>query len=210
VQLTSDWDILYRTNATAWEDAEISEAAIRLITQHLPPRRSILELGCGRGVDALWLARNGYTVAACDVSPTAIQEAREHAQQQGLQIDFFVADILSDPSTLPRCDAIYERGLLHTLVTDEGRARCAGAIAGLLDPGNLWLSIAGAAATRSEADDHAKRRQARISLSQIAGAVEPHFDILSVTRTRYGPPGGKTDFPAFASVFRRRYPDLDR
>lgn len=67
-----------------------------------------------------------------------------------------------------------------------GRALFAKTIADLLNAGELWLGLAGIAATRNETEEAAKRQKARISVSQIADAVEPYFDIVSMTRVRYG------------------------
>lgn len=44
-----------------------------------------LDLGCGEGSDALWLAGRGWTVLGVDVSATALERAREHAARLGLQ-----------------------------------------------------------------------------------------------------------------------------
>jgi len=203
VQLTCDWDERYRNHDTAWEDEETAPATRNLILQHVRRGQAVLEVGCGRGVDSIWLAQAGYRVSACDVSKTAIQEAENAARSLGLPIAWHVTDVLQDRSMLPRCDAVFERGVLHTFVNDDGRSLFARGVADLLSTGQLWLSVAGAAANRKEASDATRRRQARISASQILDAVEPYFELVSMTRVLYGFPGGRTDFPAFASVFRR-------
>lgn len=43
-----------------------------------------LDLGCGEGGDALWLARRGWRVTGLDISPTAIGRARDAAVAAGL------------------------------------------------------------------------------------------------------------------------------
>jgi cyclopropane fatty-acyl-phospholipid synthase-like methyltransferase len=204
MQLTDDWDERYRLGKTAWEDEEAAPATRELILANLPAGARVLELGCGRGVDSVWLAANGYRVAACDISPTAIAAARTRARAHGVEVAFFVADSLAEDVALPRRDAVFERGVLHTFVTDEARGRFAERVADLLEPGGLWLSVAGAAATRQEAEEAAVRHMARVSASQITAAVEPHFDVLSMQRVQYGFAGGPTDFEGFASVFRKR------
>ena len=204
MQITHDWDDRYRNNNTAWEDEETAPATKQLVLQNVPPGQSILEIGCGRGVDSVWMAEQGYRVVACDVSATAVRQAETRARERGVHIDFSVADVLLDHANLPHCEVVFERGVLHTFTTDEGRALFAKTIADLLNPGELWLSLAGIAATRNETEEAAKRQEARISVSQIADVVEPYFDIVSMTRIRYGLAGGRTDFPALASVFQRR------
>jgi cyclopropane fatty-acyl-phospholipid synthase-like methyltransferase len=157
VQLTDEWDERYRNHNTAWEDEEPAPATRNLIRTHVDRGQSVLELGCGRGVDSIWMAQSGFRVTACDVSETAIRDAERTARQLGLQIDFYVADVIQDRSMLPRCDAVFERGLLHTFVVDEGRSLFARAVADLLDPGRLWLSVAGAASTPAEASGKLRR-----------------------------------------------------
>jgi cyclopropane fatty-acyl-phospholipid synthase-like methyltransferase len=204
MQLTDRWDELYQTNTTAWEDDEVAPATQHLIRAHLLPGHSVLEIGCGRGVDSVWLAEQGYQVVACDISPTAIRDAEERARRHGMKIDFRVADVLHEHTSLPRCHAVFERGVFHTFTTDAGRSRFAQVIAELLGPGQSWLSLAGLASTPEEAAEAAARLEARVSASQVARAVEPYFDVVSMTRTIYGFPRGRTDFPAVASVLRRR------
>jgi SAM-dependent methyltransferase len=43
-----------------------------------------LDLGCGQGGDAIWLAQQGWTVTAADISATALAVAAEHAAEAGV------------------------------------------------------------------------------------------------------------------------------
>ncbi|NIY77681.1 class I SAM-dependent methyltransferase [Thalassospira sp. HF15] len=54
-----------------------------------------LELGCGKGDDAVWLAKQGWTVTAVDVSETALGYARANAERNGVehQITFEAHDL---------------------------------------------------------------------------------------------------------------------
>jgi ubiquinone/menaquinone biosynthesis C-methylase UbiE len=53
--------------------------------------KKILMMGCGLGLTALNLAKQGATVSAFDVSPAAIEVCRRRAARAGLNIEFFVA-----------------------------------------------------------------------------------------------------------------------
>lgn len=57
-----------------------------------------LDLGCGEGADAIWLAEHGWTVVAVDVSDTALARARAAAQDRGVadRIEFSQYDLDSD------------------------------------------------------------------------------------------------------------------
>jgi SAM-dependent methyltransferase len=60
----------------------------------LAPGRA-LDVGCGEGADAIWLARQGWTVTAIDVSDVAIRRAREAADQHGATIEWISGDALA-------------------------------------------------------------------------------------------------------------------
>ncbi len=54
-----------------------------------------LELGCGLGSNAIWLAKQGWQVQAVDFSDVAIDQARQRARQADAEVDFQVADLRS-------------------------------------------------------------------------------------------------------------------
>ena len=49
--------------------------------------RTALDIGCGEGADAVWLAQQGWQVTAIDHAPTAVRRAQELAAENGVQID---------------------------------------------------------------------------------------------------------------------------
>src|SRR4051794_25845689 len=79
------WDDRYAESHRIWSGnpnvALVAEIA------GLPPGRA-LDLGCGEGADAVWLARQGWQVTAADISPVALVRAAEHAADAGVTVDF--------------------------------------------------------------------------------------------------------------------------
>ena len=59
----------------------------------LPPGRA-LDLACGEGRNAIWLAELGWRVTGVDFSQVAIAKARERASQASLDVEFVCADLL--------------------------------------------------------------------------------------------------------------------
>src|SRR4051794_40302039 len=57
--------------------------------------KSILDVSCGIGTQALGLALRGFVVTASDLSAGAVQRARAEAQSRFLDIDFSVCDMRS-------------------------------------------------------------------------------------------------------------------
>jgi len=71
-----------------WTDSAIGrlqrKAVWRLLDRVFAPGDHILDLGCGTGVDAVYLARKGMTVQAIDVSPAMVTIAQGRAENEGL------------------------------------------------------------------------------------------------------------------------------
>lgn len=62
------------------------------------PGGTALDLACGRGRNAVWLAKQGYDVTAIDVSSVAVAHAERHADEAGVEVAFGVADLTAwDP-----------------------------------------------------------------------------------------------------------------
>lgn len=72
----------------------------------------VLEIGCGEGKDAVFLAKNGYRVSAFDIAEAGLEKARELAARSGVQVDFFRANIL-DYRPEEEFDIIYSSGVFY-------------------------------------------------------------------------------------------------
>ena len=91
-----DWDKRYRLKEHPASDFEAGPTPLLVETAAaLAPGRA-LDLACGAGRNALWLAEKGWEVTAVDGAPTAIEILRGRAAERGLQIDAVVADLEKD------------------------------------------------------------------------------------------------------------------
>lgn len=75
------WDDRYRESDRMWSGN--ANAVLVREVQGLAPGRA-LDLGCGEGADAVWLARQGWQVTATDISGVALGRAAEHAAEAGV------------------------------------------------------------------------------------------------------------------------------
>src|ERR1700728_4452372 len=66
---------------------------LRVEVASLTPGRA-LDVGCGEGADAIWLARSGWTVTAIDISEVAVTRAREAAELAGAVVEWVRGDAL--------------------------------------------------------------------------------------------------------------------
>ena len=75
------WEQHYGAAERVWSGR--ANATLVDVVQHLEPGTA-LDLGCGEGGDAVWLALRGWQVTGVDVSPTALRRAEEHVQEAGV------------------------------------------------------------------------------------------------------------------------------
>jgi SAM-dependent methyltransferase len=89
------WDDRYAQRGPAPVDAIAPPAAFEPYTSAFPTRGPALDLACGQGQAAVWLARRGMTVQGLDVSAVAVEQARGLARRCGVEdrCRFAVADL---------------------------------------------------------------------------------------------------------------------
>ncbi|MCP4383767.1 MAG: class I SAM-dependent methyltransferase [Hyphomicrobiales bacterium] len=86
-----DYEALYRQQPNAL--GEPSKDFVRFFEAHEPAKARVLDLGCGQGRDALFIARRGHRVVAVDWSPSGIAQLIADAESEGLAVDGVVADL---------------------------------------------------------------------------------------------------------------------
>ncbi|MGW6914878.1 class I SAM-dependent methyltransferase [Kitasatospora sp. NPDC054939] len=144
VQAGSDaayWDARYAENARMWS-GNPNPALVREVDGLAPGR--VLELGCGEGADAVWLAGQGWQVTAVDVSAVALARAAGHAVDAGVdgRIDWQCRDLGTD---FPEgsYDLVCAQ-FLHS-PTDLPRTAVLRAAAAAVEPGGVLLVVGHAA-----------------------------------------------------------------
>lgn len=87
-----DWDKRYQEKELVWS-AGPNRFLVEEINGMKPGRA--LDLACGEGRNAIWLAEEGWQVSASDFSAVAIDKAKARACELELDINFYVADATS-------------------------------------------------------------------------------------------------------------------
>lgn len=119
----AEWDERYGAAERVWS-GEPNGALVAEVSGLRPGRA--LDVGCGEGADAVWLARRGWQVTALDVSRVALDRAARHAREAGVEVAWVHAglveadlpagafDLVSAqyPVLLRTTDAVAERALL--------------------------------------------------------------------------------------------------
>lgn len=109
---------------------------VELVTPLAPGRA--LDLGCGTGRNALWLARQGWAVTGVDASAVGLQIAADQARREGLSLTLGRADLLEYEPALESFDLVVIANIhLAPEQRDEFFARAARAVA---DSGHLYIT----------------------------------------------------------------------
>ncbi|MHC5055525.1 MAG: class I SAM-dependent methyltransferase [Planctomycetota bacterium] len=199
-----NWDERYRTGDLPWDTGTHAEQLERALGALGIEPCAALEVGCGTGTNAVWLAGRGFTVTAVDVSETAVERAREKAEDAGVEVTFLAADFVRGPGAgadlMPGAPFgfAFDRGCLHSFEDLAERTAFAEAVARNLAPGGLWLSLIGS--TDAPPRDVGPPR---LSAVDVATTVERSFEILSLSATSFQPDVPDSP-PAWECVMRKR------
>lgn len=119
----AEWDQRYAAREQLWSGQP--NGALVAAVAGLTPGRA-LDVGCGEGADAVWLAGSGWDVTALEVSGVALQRAAGHARDAGVTVRWVHAELAQArlppasfdlvsalyPALLRSSDAAAERALL--------------------------------------------------------------------------------------------------
>jgi tellurite methyltransferase len=87
------WDERYRSGERRAEDLDAAPTPLLVESAEKLTSGSALDLACGSGRNALWLAEHGWNVTAVDGSPVAIEILRSRASDCGVKVNAKVADL---------------------------------------------------------------------------------------------------------------------
>src|SRR3954463_4819979 len=92
------WNRRYAENDTPWDMRIPSRELTRVLDNGLIRGRTALELGCGTGTNAIFLAERGFQVTAVDGAALAIEQARRLADARNVAVEWIEADVYALPN----------------------------------------------------------------------------------------------------------------
>lgn len=201
LELQDFWNLRWRectTQGRPWQGVNPDSDLMNHVLSHRNSIRSVLEIGCGVGVNSMWMAQLGINVIGVDVSDVAISLAKKLAyQQSGPSPTFVQADMLDTELCLDRFDLVVDIGCLVVLNHEHDRSLLVHNVAKhLVDDGCYWLKTDCTELTPQETGF------CRRSLAQVVTAVEPHLRIESVTTSQIQ--GADSSFAAWLLQARSR------
>jgi SAM-dependent methyltransferase len=166
-----------------WNIATQPDALVELVDSGKVKPCKTIDMGCGAGNYAIYLASRGFDVTGIDISPAAIKIARENAKKKGIKGNFLVADVLGDLDEVRETfDFAYDWELLHHIFPDN-RKKYVQNVHKTLNLGGKYLYVC-----FSEKDPQfggsGKYRETRLgtllyfsSADELRELFEPYFNI---------------------------------
>jgi cyclopropane fatty-acyl-phospholipid synthase-like methyltransferase len=152
---------------------------------------SVLDVGCGTGEHALYLAARGHEVWGIDFVPVAIERAREKATARGLNVHFEVGDALKLAALGRTFDTVIDCGLFHTFGDGE-RITFVEGLARVLRPGGTYHLLC---FSDREPPGEGPRR---VTQAEIRSAFRDGFRVQEIQASSFETasyPGGPTFSP---------------
>ncbi len=175
---------LYKAGTTPWDIGRPDFNLIDIVAERQIQKCKALDIGCGSGMNSVWLAQKGFTVTGVDVSEIALRNAKENSSKAGVDCTFLLIDFLKQEVPGKPFGLVFDRGCFHSFDSDEVRKNFSERVADHLEKGGLWLSIIGSA-------DEPPRGPGpfggppRRSAKDIVVAVEQLFEILTLYSSHF-------------------------
>lgn len=171
----TDWEERYDKDDMPWDTGMPEIALINLISDWPKGISRVLEVGCGTGTNAVWLAEQGLEVTAMDISEKALALAKQRCEEHAVQCRLLRTDFLTC-TPAGQYDLLFDRGCFHCTDGAAARQEFVRQAAIHLKPGGYWLSLIG---NKDQTSPEGKGPP-RLSAAEICAAAEPSFEILSL------------------------------
>jgi thioredoxin reductase/SAM-dependent methyltransferase len=195
------WDTRYATTEQWWSGHANHSLVVE--ASGLPPGTA-LDVGCGEGGDAVWLAQRGWQVTGLDISQVALDRVRKTAAEAGVEIATVCADV-ADPPPLDRYDLV----TVHypALRKSPGNE----AIRALLDavaPGGRLLVVGHDLAGADHLRRHGIDPDEYVQPSDVARLLDDAWTVeVNEIRDRVAPPGHDSPHVRDVVLRARRSPE---
>jgi SAM-dependent methyltransferase len=108
------YEVIYRYFRAPWDIGAREELLLLVNSGRIKPCRAI-DLGCGTGANAIYLAQNGFEVTGVDFAEAAIDKAKARALDADVHVEFIVDDLTNLRHVSGRFDFLLDYGVLDDL-----------------------------------------------------------------------------------------------
>jgi len=164
------WEDAYKTRPP-WDIGRPQPAFVELVQAGELNEGRVLDVGCGTGENALYLAERGFSVVGVDLSTRAIDAAKTKGSERKLKVDFRLANALSLDFKNAYFDNAIDSGLFHTF-NDNDRAVFGREIARVLKTDGRYFMLC-----FSDKEPTSWGGPRRVTREEIEATFSPLFNI---------------------------------
>jgi SAM-dependent methyltransferase len=201
------WDGEYSQDVRMPWELDHPPPELMTLLRSLAPESAILDIGCGRGGQAVWIA--GHYLTGIDVSRVAVMAARDQTGASGSgKLAFAVADATSLPfREAPIFDAVYDYSVLHHL-SPAARSSYVKQLSQIVRSEGTVLAVCYSDEDRRASSTVPRIGQLRnpiyhLSADDLKRLYVEHFESVEISPARLGP---AQQHPAYAVECRRSRP----
>ncbi|MER6242380.1 class I SAM-dependent methyltransferase [Streptomyces griseorubiginosus] len=181
----AEWDDRYADRPQLWSGRP--NGALVAEVAGLTPGR-VLDVGCGEGADAVWLARGGWDVTALEVSGVALDRAAGHARDAGVTIHWVHAELTEAALPPGSFDLVSAQYPALPRTSDAANER---ALLGAVAPGGVLLLVHHAGMDTGHPHDSEFDPAAYVWPAMVAALLDDDWEVeVEEQRPRVAPDGG--------------------
>ena len=108
------WDKIYNEyplKSLGWELGRARPILIEFVKKGLIKKGKMLDICCGAGTNSIYLAKNSFSVYAADISPKAIQYAKETARREKVKINLLLQSFINLSFANEIFDFVFDMGV---------------------------------------------------------------------------------------------------
>ncbi|WP_144792994.1 bifunctional 2-polyprenyl-6-hydroxyphenol methylase/3-demethylubiquinol 3-O-methyltransferase UbiG [Kocuria palustris] len=172
------WDAIYSPSERRWS-GQPNQALVDEVSGMAPG--TALDVGCGEGADAVWLAQQGWRVSGLDVSGVALERARAAAESAGAEVQWLHSGL--DDTELPE-DGFDLVSAFYPALPRQPEGMNLIALLGAVAPGGTLLFVAHADVDPDEARERGFDPDAYLSIDDLEAALRrsSHWEVTTRER----------------------------
>ena len=184
----AEWDARYREREGSMWSGRPNGRLVAEVTDLVPGRA--LDVGCGEGADAIWLAGRGWQVTAIDISDVALGRAREAAERAGVSVEWICGDAQQIALAVRAFDLV---SLQYPALPKAAGDAAMHTLLDTVRPGGLLLAV-----YHDLDDEHREHMKARgvdpadyVGVDELMGSLGDQLTVeLHAIEPRIDPPPG--------------------
>src|SRR3989344_8400326 len=132
------WDVNYLTGRIPWDSNKVEKELVKFVKKYYNKKIDCLDVGCGTGINAIYLAKQNFNAVGVDISKVAIEIAKKKAIKSKVKCKFYMGDVLNLNFLKRKFDFVFDRGCFHHQFTNN-RKNYANSIYNVLKKNGILL-----------------------------------------------------------------------